>query len=118
GDVARAATVGFARLRSPELSEWIAEHVAFPNSMVDRITPATTPEVGALLREEYGLDDAWPVASEDFFQWVVEDSFAAGRPAFERSRVQVVDDVLPYELMKLRLLNASHQVLAYLGAVA
>lgn len=118
GDVARAATVGYAMMRSLELAVWIEEHVAFPNSMVDRITPATSPEARALLREEYGLDDAWPVASEDFFQWVLEDRFTDGRPRYEIGGVQVVDDVLPFELMKLRLLNASHQVLAYVGSVA
>ena len=115
GDIARHATVGLARLRSAELAEWIESNVEFPNSMVDRITPATTPDDRALVRDGHRLDDAWPVASEDFFQWVLEDRFSADRPPFENAGVELVHDVVPFELMKLRMLNASHQVLAYLG---
>jgi mannitol 2-dehydrogenase len=86
--------------------------------MVDRITPVTTPEDVAALQEEFGVEDAWPVVCEPFAQWALEDAFeggAAGRPAFEDVGAQLVPDVEPYELMKLRLLNASHQALCYLG---
>lgn len=118
GDVTRNALVSFAALRDPALATWIAEQVAFPNSMVDRITPGTTGSDRAYVRSQLSVDDAWPVAAEPFFQWVVEDSFTAGRPPFEQTDVQIVDDVAPYELMKLRLLNGSHQALAYFGALA
>jgi mannitol 2-dehydrogenase len=86
--------------------------------MVDRITPATTPEVRSALADRFGIDDRWPVRSESFTQWVLEDRFSRGRPAFESVGVQVVDDVEPYEQMKLRLLNASHQLLGHLGLLA
>jgi mannitol 2-dehydrogenase len=87
--------------------------VAFPNGMVDRITPRTTDEDRAEIKERFGLDDAWPVVCEPFTQWVLEDHFTLGRPAYEDVDVQMVGDVEPYELMKLRLLNASHQALCY-----
>ena len=103
----------FARLRDPELGDWIEREVRFPNSMVDRITPATTDDDRAELRERFGVEDQWPVVCEPFTQWVLEDDFSAGRPPLEDAGVQLVDDVEPYELMKLRLLNASHQALCY-----
>jgi mannitol 2-dehydrogenase len=115
GDVARTALSSFAGLRDPELGDWIRHHVAFPNAMVDRITPATTDEVRTRLAEEFGVEDGWPVVCEPFNQWVLEDHFPLGRPPLEDVGVQVVPDVGPYELMKLRLLNAGHQVLCYLG---
>ncbi|WP_432979546.1 mannitol dehydrogenase family protein [Dactylosporangium sp. CA-233914] len=115
GDVARTAFVGYARLRDPGLADWIAATVAFPNGMVDRITPITTNADREFVGREFGVTDAWPVLCEPFVQWVLEDHFTLGRPAFERVGVQVVADVTPYELMKLRLLNASHQALAYPG---
>lgn len=118
GHVARTALMGFAARKDPALSEWIGRNVAFPNSMVDRITPATTDATRAWFAAEYGIEDRWPVRCEDFTQWVLEDHFPAGRPPYELVGVQVVDDVLPYELMKLRLLNATHQMMAYPGAVA
>ena len=83
--------------------------MAFPNAMVDRITPVTTDEDVAEITERFGVADAWPVVAEPFFQWVLEDTFVAGRPAWQDAGVQLVPDVEPYELMKLRLLNASHQ---------
>ena len=86
--------------------------------MVDRITPATTDDDRSDLRDEAGLVDAWPVVAEPFFQWVLEDHFTSGRPQYELARVQVVDDVRPYEHMKLRLLNSGHQGLAYFGLLA
>lgn len=113
GDVARRVFVAFARLRDPGLADWMEAEVRFPNSMVDRITPATTDEDRAEVRRRFGVDDGWPVVCEPFAQWVLEDSFTLGRPALDEVGVQLVDDVAPYELMKLRLLNASHQALAY-----
>ncbi len=115
GDVARAMFSAFARLRDPDLGEWVEHNVPFPNSMVDRITPVTSEQDRAVLAERFGVEDAWPVVCEPFTQWVLEDAFAAGRPPLQDAGVQLVDDVEPYELMKLRLLNASHQALCYLG---
>ena len=117
GDVTRAAITAFARAGDPELADWIGARVAFPNSMVDRITPVTTDAVRTAVAG-YGITDAAPVRSEAFRQWVIEDRFSAGRPALEQVGVQIVPDVAPYEKMKLRLLNASHQVMSYLGALA
>jgi mannitol 2-dehydrogenase len=113
GDLAKRAVTGFARLRDEELYDWVERHVPFPNSTVDRITPATTDGDRAELAERFGIEDRWPVVCEPYTQWVLEDRFSAGRPPYEEVGVQVVDDVEPYELMKLRLLNASHQALAY-----
>lgn len=118
GHVARTAMLGFAARKDPDLAAWIAEHVAFPNSMVDRITPATTDETRASVLAEFGIEDRWPIRSEAFTQWVLEDAFPTGRPPLELAGVQVVADVEPYELMKLRLLNASHQAVAYPGILA
>lgn len=118
GDVARVSTLGVATIHQPEVHDWIDAHCTFPNSMVDRITPATTDADRAWLADEYDLDDRWPVFTEPFRQWVVEDHFAAGRPLFQDHGVIVTDDVEPYERMKLRLLNAGHSVLAYLSALA
>ncbi|MBV9285474.1 MAG: mannitol dehydrogenase family protein, partial [Acidimicrobiia bacterium] len=115
GRQSRIAFTSFARLRDPALVDWIESRVMFPNSMVDRITPATTDEDRAEVRSRFGLQDRWPVVCEPFVQWVLEDSFSAGRPAYERVGVQLVDEVEPYELMKLRLLNAGHQALTYFG---
>jgi mannitol 2-dehydrogenase len=115
GHVAQAMFVAFARLKDPEFADWIDENVRFPNSMVDRITPVTSDADRAEISEQFGIDDAWPVVAEPFFQWVLEDDFGYGRPPFEHAGVQVVDDVEPYELMKLRLLNASHQGMCYFG---
>jgi len=115
GSLARTAFTGFAQLRDPQLGDWVEREVAFPNSMVDRITPATTDGDRRELRERVGIADRWPVVCEPYTQWVLEDSFVAGRPAYEDVGVQVVADVEPYELMKLRLLNASHQAVAYFG---
>ncbi|MCW2805483.1 MAG: mannitol dehydrogenase-like protein [Propionibacteriaceae bacterium] len=113
GHVAQRAFGAFASALDPELAQWIEDNARFPNSMVDRITPVTTDTDRAEIREQFGIDDGWPVVAEPFFQWVLEDSFADGRPPYEDAGVQVVADVEPYELMKLRLLNASHQALAY-----
>jgi mannitol 2-dehydrogenase len=118
GDVAKASFVAFAKIADIEFATWIDTNVAFPNSMVDRITPATTEADVLLVRDDFGIDDQWPVLSEPFKQWVLEESFTLGRPPFELTGVQVVDDVMPYELMKLRLLNVGHQALAYFGYLA
>ncbi len=118
GHIARHAITSFASLKNPELATWIEQHVVFPNAMVDRITPATTDAVREELKNKYGIEDAWPVLAESFTQWVLEDHFPTGRPAFEKVGVQMVQDVEPYELMKLRLLNASHQAMGYLGLLA
>jgi mannitol 2-dehydrogenase len=115
GNVARKAVCGFAELFSPGLGAWIASNVAFPNSMVDRITPVTTEADRSYLRDTYGVEDRWPVPCEPFTQWVLEDTFPSGRPAFERAGVQVTADVVPYENMKLRLLNGAHQALGHFG---
>lgn len=115
GDIARIAFTTFARLRDPELAEWIGKHVAFPNSMVDRITPVTSMDDIEELRNRFGVLDQWPVVAEPWEQWVLEDRFSAGRPAYENAGVQMVDDVIPYELMKLRLLNCTHQAMCYFG---
>ena len=115
GHVAQRVFTAYARLADPALGDWVEAEVRFPNSMVDRITPVTTDDDLALVRD-LGVDDTWPVVCEPFTQWVLEESFGPlGRPAFEDVGVQVVDDVRPYELMKLRLLNASHQSLCYFG---
>ncbi|SOD97795.1 mannitol dehydrogenase family protein [Blastococcus haudaquaticus] len=118
GAAARTAVVSFARLRDGELADWIDEHVAFPSSMVDRITPSTSPEDRDAVAAHTGVDDGWPVVTEPFRQWVVEDSFCNGRPPLERVGVQFVDDVRPYEILKTRLLNAGHTAIGYLGYLA
>jgi mannitol-1-phosphate/altronate dehydrogenase len=118
GDAARDAVVGFARLRDEVLARWIADRVAFPSSMVDRITPHTTPEQREAVARRYGVDDRWPVITEPFSQWVIEDEFSHGRPPLDEVGVRFVSDVARYELMKTRLLNASHCALGYLGSLA
>lgn len=118
GALAKQTITEFARLRDPELADWIAAEVAFPNSMVDRITPVTTDADRSMLSTSFGMYDAWPVVCEPYSQWVLEDEFSSGRPPLEDAGVQVVPDVAAYELMKLRLLNAGHQVLGFLGYLA
>ncbi|MFV9633217.1 mannitol dehydrogenase family protein [Mycobacterium neumannii] len=118
GDVARHAFTTYAERVYPGLGEWIGTHTKFPNSMVDRITPVTTPDVVDVVATEFGIDDAWPVVAEPFTSWVLEDDFANGRPPLEDVDVLMVDDVTPYELMKLRLLNAGHQSLCYFAYLA
>jgi mannitol 2-dehydrogenase len=113
GEVARSSLTTLARMDDPGLADWIGEHVSFPNTMVDRITPITTEVDRATIRDRYGIEDRWPVVCEPFVQWVIEDDFSAGRPPYEAAGVQVVPDVAPYETMKIRLLNGSHQALAY-----
>jgi len=113
GNTCRKAFGSFIEAQDKELYAWLKENVTFPNSMVDRITPATKPEDVKRLNERNGTHDAAPVYAEDFIQWVVEDNFAAGRPAWEKVGVEFTDDVTAYENMKLSLLNASHTLLSY-----
>ncbi|MDE6072589.1 MAG: mannitol dehydrogenase family protein [Muribaculaceae bacterium] len=113
GNTAKKAFMGFIKAQDPELARWAEENVTFPNSMVDRITPATRPEDVERLNKMNGTSDKAPVYCEDFIQWVVEDNFANGRPRWEEVGVEFTDDVAPYENMKLSLLNASHSLLSY-----
>ncbi len=115
GHTLRGLVVRFAELFDSDLGKWVADEVRFPSTMVDRIVPATTDADRASVAAAIGLEDAWPIVTEPFTQWVVEDDFPLGRPAWERVGVEFVSDVAPYELMKLRLLNGSHSTLAYLG---
>lgn len=117
GTVTKNALVGLAKLSDPDFADWIASNVAFPNGMVDRITPATTDREREILEREFGVEDGWPVFCEGFTQWVLEDNFSLGRPAFEKVGVQFVDDVSPFELMKLRILNGGHATIAYPGGL-
>jgi mannitol 2-dehydrogenase len=118
GNVAREAITRVSEDRSDDLVRYLETACSFPNSMVDRITPQTTDDDRAFLRDEYALDDGWPVVSEPFRQWVLEDSFAAGRPQFEDVGVLFTDSVHDWELYKLRMLNATHSCMAYLMAIA
>jgi len=118
GDVLAGAALALARARDPALAAWIAREARFPNAMVDRITPVPRPTDAAALRSRTGIEDAAPLMAETFRQWVIEDRFAGGRPAWEEVGAQCVADVAPYETMKLRLLNASHLAVAGLGQLA
>ena len=115
GAATRQVVTDLAEHRSGELAEWIRHNVSFPSSMVDRMVPATTDADRRMVRRLLGMADAWPVVSEPFSQWVVEDTFPAGRPPWERVGVELVPDVAPYEQAKLRILNAAHSALAYWG---
>ncbi|WP_377290351.1 mannitol dehydrogenase family protein [Rhizobium sp. SG2393] len=113
GEVTHAAVSGLARLSDAGFADWIDANVAFPNGMVDRITPATGQREIGIAASDYGIDDAWPVFCEEFKQWVLEDNFPLGRPALEKVGVQFVPDVAPYEHMKIRILNGGHAAIAY-----
>lgn len=113
GHVTENAVVGLSEMSDPALSEWIRGNVAFPNGMVDRITPATTDRERAILNEKWGVEDNWPVFCEEFKQWVVEDKFPSGRPALDKVGVTFTGDVAPYEFMKIRILNGGHAAIAY-----
>ena len=118
GDISRNMLLAFAQHQDPEVAQWIANNGAFPNSMVDRITPRTKDADKVSLAENFGVQDEWPVVTEVFNQWVLEDKFVDGRPPFEKAGVQVVpsvEKVEEYELIKLRLLNASHSAMGYAG---
>lgn len=117
GVVTRNAIAGLARLMDAALADWIGQHVSFPNAMVDRITPATSDRERKLALDMFGIEDNWPVFCEEYIQWVVSGEFAAGRPDFEKVGVQFVDDVTPFEYMKIRILNGGHAVIAYAGSL-
>jgi fructuronate reductase len=118
GRLVEKLVLAFARERDAALAAWIAANVTFPSTMVDRIVPATTTADLSEVRLALGVLDSAPVVCEPFRQWVIAGPFAAGRPAWDRAGAQFVDDVAPFEAMKLRLLNASHSMLAYLGFLA
>ncbi len=117
GDLTQKMLLGFARLQDADLAKWIEDEVCFPNAMVDRITPVTTPADLEYLEQQCGVQDGWPVNCEPFCQWIIEENFSSGRPEWEQVGAQFVADVTPYETMKLRLLNAGHSVLGLPGAV-
>lgn len=118
GDVCKRSFHAFFQRADTELYHWVKENVSFPNSMVDRITPATLPEDVERLQELSGYVDAVPVYCEDYVQWVIEDVFPGGRPAWERVGVEFTDDVSKYESMKLALVNSVHQMMSFPGFVA
>ncbi len=118
GETTARIVTAFAALRSAELADHVARDVAFPSTMVDRIVPSTSEDDRKLVLTGSGLRDAWPVVTEPFTQWVIEDRFSAGRPPLEAAGAEFVTDVRPFELMKLRMLNGSHSSLAYLGYLA
>jgi fructuronate reductase len=118
GRVLRGLVQAFGQRAYPGLGGWIADHAAFPDTMVDRIVPATTPADLADAQRLLGVADAAPVVAESYIQWVLEDRFSAPRPPWERAGAQIVADVAPFETMKLRLLNGSHSTLSYLGFIA
>ncbi|WDR03465.1 mannitol dehydrogenase family protein [Devosia algicola] len=117
GHVTQNAIVGLAELFDPDLAQWVLANVAFPNGMVDRITPATSQRERDKLELDFGIVDQWPVFCEQFRQWVLEDHFTMGRPALEKVGVQFVDDVAPFEFMKIRILNGGHATIAYPAAL-
>lgn len=117
GVVTKNAVVGLARLSNAALAEWINSNVAFPNGMVDRITPATGDRERKICAEVFGVADTWPIFCEEFKQWVVEDNFPSGRPAWEKVGATFVEDVTPYEHMKIRILNGGHAVIAYIAGL-
>jgi len=114
----KQAVVSYARVLDEELADWIDAHVAFPSTMVDRIVPSTTDAEREAALSALNFHDAVPVPCEPFRQWVIEDRFPTGRPAWERVGAQLVDDVMPFELTKLRMLNGTHSTLAYLSMLA
>jgi len=117
GHVASRTVIGLARLQDPAFADWVEANVAFPNSMVDCITPATSDRERRMVANRFGLTDSAPVACEPFRQWVLEDNFPQGRPALEEVGAEFVANVAQYELMKLRILNGGHAAIAYPGAL-
>ena len=117
GQVLKKMLLSFIELFDTALADWVNENVSFPNSMVDRITPATTEEDITTLKSK-GVEDGWPVVCEPFEQWVIEDNFCNEKPELNLVGAQFVDDVAPYEKLKLRMLNAGHSVLGLIGSVA
>lgn len=117
GDIARKMFLSFIKELDEDLAVWVEENVRFPNSMVDRITPVTTSDDIEELKAKFNIDDNWPVVCESFTQWIIEDNFVTGRPEWEKVGAQFVNDVEPYERMKLRLLNAGHSLLGITGTL-
>ena len=117
GDILRQTVVSLARLSDPDLAGWIDAQCTFPNAMVDCIVPATGPKEIALARA-FGIDDAAPVTHENFRQWVIEDAFCRGRPDWDKAGAQFSDNVHGYEMQKIRLLNAGHQLIASPAVIA
>ncbi|WP_375422990.1 mannitol dehydrogenase family protein [uncultured Friedmanniella sp.] len=117
GPVTHSVVTDLAVLLDPTLRDWIEQYVDFATSMVDRITPAATDDDRALVERETGYEDASPVTTEPFSEWVVSGTFPAGRPRWEDAGVQLVDNVTPYEQRKLWLLNGAHSMLAYAGSI-
>lgn len=115
GTVAKNVVMRLAQLQDPTLAKWIEQNTTFPATMVDRIVPATTNEEIELVKDKTCVEDAWPVLTEPFCQWIIEDDFCAGRPAFENVGAVLTKNVVLFEKMKLRLLNGSHSALAYMG---
>ncbi len=118
GALVRAGVVDYAARIDPALSQWVADNVAFPSTMVDRITPAMTPTILDFVSDKVGFEDQAAVVTESFSQWVIEDHFPTGRPAWDKAEAVFVNDVEPFEKMKLRMLNGSHSLLAYAGFLA
>ncbi|HUX97340.1 MAG TPA: mannitol dehydrogenase family protein [Bacteroidales bacterium] len=118
GDLLKRMLTAYVETAEPELKSWIGENITFPNSMVDRITPVTTPTDIETLKSVYGYEDGWPVVCEPFIQWIIEDDFPYGRPVWESAGAQFVTDVSPFEKMKIRLLNAGHSLLGFTGALS
>lgn len=115
GAVLRRAVLSYAQQEDPDLAKWIESNCSFPSTMVDRITPATTPDLIAMVERDTGWADQIPVETEPFTQWIIEDDFVQGRPAWDAAGALLVADVKPYEDMKLRMLNGAHSMLAYAG---
>ncbi|MGJ8522959.1 Polyol:NADP oxidoreductase [Carnimonas sp. R-84981] len=118
GETTRGVVVQLAAAQEPSLAEWIERTISFPSTMVDRIVPAVTDEALAAIAAQLGVEDPAGVQCEPFFQWVIEDSFVSGRPKWEQAGATLVNDVRPYEEMKLRMLNGSHSFLAYVGCLS
>lgn len=118
GHVVKQAVLGLAQVIDKELAQWITDNVTFPSTMVDRIVPAATGETLAEVANTLGVDDPCGIACEPFIQWVIEDNFVAGHPDWDKAGAELVGNVVPYEEMKLRMLNGSHSFLAYLGYLA
>lgn len=118
GGAARTAVLSYARLRDDRLATWIDRSVTFPGSLADRITPQTTDRFRKLVEKRWGFKDRWPVATETYSEWVIEDSFSNGRPALDRVGARYVSDVAPYKLVKTRMLNGTHTAMAFLGLLA
>jgi mannitol 2-dehydrogenase len=118
GDVLRRMLLSYVKEAEPHMTDWIKEEIAFPNSMVDRITPVTTSRDKENIKAVFSIDDACPVVCEPYIQWVIEDNYANGRPSWETVGIKFVNDVAPYEKMKIRLLNAGHSLLGFLGTLS